>query len=42
MCPKEIILLTEAPKKWRREIEPSIEAEIRAILENDALWRQDS
>jgi hypothetical protein len=42
MCPKEIILLTEAPKKWRPGIEASIETEIRAILENDTLWRHDS
>jgi hypothetical protein len=42
MCPKEIILLEEAPKKWCPGIVPSIETEIRSILENDLLWRQDS
>jgi hypothetical protein len=42
MCPKETILLEEAPRKWRSGIEPSIETEIRLILENDSLWRHDS
>jgi hypothetical protein len=42
MCPKETTLISEAPKKWRPKILPSIETEIRAILENDMLWRHDS
>lgn len=42
LCPKETILLSDAPRKWHSTVQASVQAQLCGILENDALWRHDT
>ncbi len=40
ICPKEIIFLTEQPKRWRDTICPEISAQMMALVDRETLWER--
>jgi hypothetical protein len=42
MCPREQIILSEAPKRWRASIDEEVVAGMRKLLDRDDLWAHGS
>ena len=40
MCPKEPILMTEDPKRWRSKIDGYIAKKMKELVDRDELWQQ--